>query len=65
MNFFNGGNSQDIINPETGTVTGPQKEGDFQFSDMRSFGKNNGVNGLFQQFYPQMGMSEEYKNIFN
>ena len=65
MNFFNGVNSQDIINPETGTVTGPQKEGDFQFSDMRSFGKNNGVNGLFQQFYPQMGMSEEYKNIFN
>lgn len=85
MNFFNGGNSQDLINPETGTVTGPQKEGDPQFhinpstgtetgpqkegdpqfSDMSSFGGNNGMNGLFQQFNPQMGMPEEYKNIFN
>ena len=85
MNFFNGGNSQDLINPETGTVTGPQKEGDPQFhinpstgeetgpqkegdpqfSDMPSFGGNNGMNGMFQQFNPQMGIPEEYKNIFN
>ena len=35
MNFFNGGNnsseSNELINPETGTITGPQKEGDPQF----------------------------------
>ena len=35
MNFFNGGNnsseSNELINPETGSITGPQKEGDPQF----------------------------------
>lgn len=35
MNFFNGGNnsseSNELINPKTGSMTGPQKEGDPQF----------------------------------
>ena len=59
------GDPQFHINPSTGEESGPQKEGDFQSPNMPSFGENNGMSNMFQQFRPQMGMPEEYKNIFN
>ena len=65
MNFFNGGNNSSeqngLINPETGTITGPQKEGDPQFHLHPTTGLESGPQkeGDFQ--YPD----QEDKRLFN
>lgn len=68
MSFFNGNqnsgqeiNMQDLINPETGTITGPQKEGDPQFHLNPTTGLESGPQkeGDFQ--YPD----QEDKRLFN